>query len=312
MTSLCTATELRAVSGDAALIAYLRALRGQGVVDSVFQRTVNVLMPDERLVALVARGGGDAPRTLVTDADDWSGRGISAGRAVEFAPGVITVRTADAHLRVHTEGADEWHPILPSLAVLGPGDLEAAASALDRLIQAHGSRGGMLGPTPTASSMEAAVTRALADGREALVRAITSADDDAIRRGVLSLLGLGPGLTPAGDDFLTAPALLSSLHGSGLSAFGRALQDVLLEHPGRTTRLSVTTLDEALAGRARASLLDVLHALAHPSGWSEARATESVRTSVRHVLAIGHTSGTDILSGLVTGLRLEKELRGSL
>jgi hypothetical protein len=40
--------------------------------------------------------------------------------------------------------------------------------------------------------------------------------------------------------------------------------------------------------------------------------TLSVRTPVRHVLAIGHTSGTDILSGLVTGLRLEKELRGSL
>ncbi|MFB6671614.1 DUF2877 domain-containing protein [Streptomyces sp. NPDC056390] len=312
MTSLCTATGLRAVSGDAALIAHLRALSGQGVVESVFQRTVNVLTPGEKLVALAARGGGDAPRTLVTDADSWSDRGISAGQAVEFAPGVITVRTADAHLRVHTEGVNEWHPILPSLAALSQDDLAAAASALDRLIQAHGSRGGMLGPTPTASSMEAAVTRALADGRETLVRAITSADDAGMRRGVLSLLGLGPGLTPAGDDFLTALALLSSLHSSGLRPFGRALQDVLLEHPGRTTRLSVTTLDEALAGRARASLLDVLHALARPSGWSEARPTESIRIPVRHVLAIGHTSGTDILSGLVTGLRLEKELRGSL
>ncbi|MFE7157243.1 DUF2877 domain-containing protein [Streptomyces sp. NPDC057636] len=312
MTSLCTATGLRAVSGDAVLIAHLRALSGQGVVESVFQRTVNVLTPGEKLVALAARGGGDAPRTLVTDADSWSDRGISAGQAVEFAPGVITVRTADAHLRVHTEGVNEWHPILPSLAALSQDDLAAAASALDRLIQAHGSRGGMLGPTPTASSMEAAVTRALTDGRDTLVRAITSADDAGMRRGVLSLLGLGPGLTPAGDDFLTALALLSSLHSSGLRPFGLALQDVLLEHPGRTTRLSVTTLDEALAGRARASLLDVLHALGRPSGWSEARPTESIRIPVRHVLAIGHTSGTDILSGLVTGLRLEKELRGSL
>ncbi|WP_406314526.1 DUF2877 domain-containing protein [Streptomyces sp. NBC_00118] len=312
MTSLCTATELRVVSGDAALIAYLRALRGQGVVESVFQRTLNLLTPGERLVALAVRGGDDAPLTLVTDADAWAERGISAGQAVEFAPGVITVRTADAPLRVHTEGADEWHPILPSLTALGPGDLAAAAAALDRLVRAHGSRGGMLGPTPTASSMEAAVTRALADGRDALVRAITSADDAGMRRGVLALLGLGPGLTPAGDDFLTALALLSSLHGSRLGPFGRALQDVLLEHPGRTTRLSVTTLDEALAGRARASLLDVLRALARPSGWSETRAAESIRTPVRHVLAIGHTSGTDILSGLVTGLRLEKELRGSL
>lgn len=105
---------------------------------------------------------------------------------------------------------------------------------------------------------------------------------------------------------------MSSLHGSGLGLFGRALQDVLLEHPDRTTRLSVTTLDEALAGRARASLLDVLHALARPDRWGEVHVTQSIHTPVRHVLAIGHTSGTDILSGLVTGLRLEKELRGSL
>ncbi|MFD3475118.1 DUF2877 domain-containing protein [Streptomyces sp. NPDC058695] len=312
MTSLRTATELRAISGDAALIAHLRALRGLGVVEGVFHRTVNVLTPGDMLIALAARGGGDAPRTLVTDADSWSDRGIVASRTVEFAPGVITIRAARGRLRVHTEGADEWHPILPSLAALGPGELATAASSLDRLIRAHGSLGGMLGPTPAASPMEVAVTRALADGRDVLIRAIRSGDDAGVRGGVLALLGLGPGLTPAGDDFLTALALLSSLHGSGLRLFGRALQDVLLEHPGRTTRLSVTTLDEALAGRVRASLLDVLHPLARPDRWGEVHVTQSIRTPVRHVLAIGHTSGTDILSGLVTGLRLEKELRGSL
>ncbi|MGW6399272.1 oxamate carbamoyltransferase subunit AllH family protein [Streptomyces sp. NPDC055134] len=312
MTALRTATELRAISGDAALVAHLRALRGQGVVEGVFHRTVNVLMPGDRLIALAARGGGDAPRTLVTDADSWSDRGIAASQAVEFAPGVITVRAARGRLRVRTEGADEWHPILPSLAALGPGELATAASALDRLIRAHGSRGGMLGPTPAASSMEVAVTRALADGRDVLVRAIRSGDDAGMRGGILALLGLGPGLTPAGDDFLTASALLSSLPGSRLGPFGRALRDVLLDRPGRTTRLSLATLDEALSGRAGASLLDVLHALARPDRWGEVHVTQSIRTPVRHVLAIGHTSGTDILSGLVTGLRLEKELRGSL
>ncbi|WP_328323710.1 MULTISPECIES: oxamate carbamoyltransferase subunit AllH family protein [unclassified Streptomyces] len=307
---LRTPKGLRARSGDAALLTRLRALRGQGVVESAFHRTVNALDPGDRLVALAARGGGDAPLTLATDADNWSGRGISAGQAVEFAPGVVAVHAVGGHLRIRTDSAKEWHSILPSLAVLGPGDLAGAASALDRLVQAHGSRGGMIGPAPAASSMEWAVTQALADGRDVLVSAITSADDAGIRRGILSLLGLGPGLTPAGDDFLTAPALLSSLPGSGLGPFARSLRDVLREHPGRTTRLSVTTLDEALAGRARASLLDVLHALAHPSAWSEA--WESIRTPVRQVLAIGHTSGTDTLSGLVTGLRLERELRGPL
>ncbi|MEU6661877.1 DUF2877 domain-containing protein [Streptomyces sp. NPDC046821] len=312
VTSTGTTGTLCARSGDAALLAHLRTFHGQGVVEGVFRRTVNILMPDDMLISLSARGSDNAPRTLVIDVEHWSDRAISAGQSVEFTPEAIALGAPGTPTRIQVAGAEEWHPILPSLAALGPADLSVAADALDELVREHGSPGGMLGPSPAASPMEVAVTRALADGREKFVGSVTSADESGIRHAILALLGLGPGLTPAGDDFLTAPALLSALPGSGLTPLGRVLAQVLREHAGRTTRLSAVTLEEALRGRARAPVLDLVHMLSRTSGYNGARVTQALRIPVRNVLAIGHTSGTDILSGLVTGLRLEKELRGSL
>nr|WP_240929405.1 DUF2877 domain-containing protein [Streptomyces coryli] len=158
--------------------------------------------------------------------------------------------------------------------------------------------------------MESVVCAALDEGRAALTRAVLARDPAGIRDGVLALLGLGPGLTPAGDDFLTGIAVLSALDGTRLGPFATVLGDVLDERSGRTTLLSATTLREALAGRVRASLADVLCAIPATRRQDTAQAADALKNPVRRALAHGHTSGTDTLSGLVTGLHLEKELRG--
>ncbi|MFG2882717.1 DUF2877 domain-containing protein [Streptomyces sp. NPDC048297] len=297
---------LRVRSGDAALLDRLREPAGTGSVHSVFTRVVNVLTPHGTLIALAARDGADAPRTLIADVADWTGRGLAAGQSVTFTPGSITLGIPSRPLRLTTTGARAWDPVVPSLAHLAPDDVKTAAVVLDRLNHAYGARGGMLGATPDAGPMEAAVVRALHDGRTTLLDAVRAGDRPRIRRGILALLGLGPGLTPAGDDFLTGFTLLAALPGSGLAAFVPVLRDVLADHGGRTTDLGLATVGEAADGRARSELLDLLGLLAngHPPG--------DLHVPARKVLAIGHTSGSDTLSGLVAGLHLEEELRGSL
>ncbi|SDJ39019.1 DUF2877 domain-containing protein [Streptomyces indicus] len=293
-------------SGDAALLRSLRSTVGEGVVHSVFSRVVNLLTPQDRLIALAVRGAGHAPRTLTADVTDWTGYGIEAGRRVRFARGSLTLELPHKRLRLTLDGARLWCPDTPSLAHLAPAELAAAAAHLDRLNRAHGALGGMLGATPGAGPMEAAVATALAKGRTGFTAAVPTGDPARIRTAVLSLLGLGPGLTPAGDDFLTGAALVAALPGSALAAFVPVLKDVLDAHPGRTTDLSLATLREAADGRARAELLDLLRLLA------ERAAPRQLDVPVRKVLAAGHTSGSDTLSGLTAGLHLEEELRGSL
>ncbi|MGW1405560.1 oxamate carbamoyltransferase subunit AllH family protein [Streptomyces sp. NPDC002403] len=312
MTSTRCASALRAGSGDAALLALLRTPRGEGRVDSVFRHVVNVLTPEGRLVALASRSSGDAPWTLVVDIEDWSGCALRPGQAVHFCADAVLLRAASGELRIETRTAREWNPIHASLEHLGADHLAVATRALGRLLRAHGVPGGMLAGPPDAPAMDAAVGRALAAGRAALVHAVRTRDEDGTHRAVLGLLGLGPGLTPAGDDFLTGPALLSSLTGSRLRPFARTLTGVLSRYAGRTTPLSLTTLAEALSGRVREPWPAVLRALSDTAGQGETQVVATLRDPVRRALAIGHTSGTDTLSGLLTGLHLERELRGSL
>ncbi|MCQ4207465.1 DUF2877 domain-containing protein [Streptomyces longispororuber] len=296
----------RVESGDAELLDRLHAFTGHGAVHSVFTRVVNLLTPQGTLIALAARDAGDAPRTLVVDVADWTDLELVPGQRVTFATGNLCVELPHRTVRLTTADARRWRARPPSLAHLAPGALAAAADHLDRLNRTYGPRGGMLGATPYAGPMETAVAQALDEGRTTLIAAVRDGRDAAIRRGILALLGLGPGLTPAGDDFLTGVAVLAALPGSALTGFGPALKAVLAEHPGRTTDLSHATLTEAADARVRHELVDVLRELAH------GRHPQELNAPARELLAIGHTSGSDTLSGLIAGLHLEEELRGSL
>ncbi|MEU6843414.1 DUF2877 domain-containing protein [Streptomyces sp. NPDC046716] len=297
-----------ALSADAALLDRLRTATGQGRVHSVFARVVNLLTPDGTLVTLAARDGGDAPRTLVVDLADWTGTALTAGQPVTFASGNLTLGTGPRPLHVTSTGARPWRATPPSLTHLAPGALARIADRLDRLNEEWGPRGGMLGPAPGAGPLEQAVARALDAGRTTLLTALRDGGDDAeIRRGVLALLGLGPGLTPAGDDFLTGLTFVAALPGAVPTGLVPAVRSVLAEHRGRTTDVSHATLTEAADGRVRAELIDVLRQSA-----DDGPRPRAPHDPVRRLLAIGHTSGSDTLSGLVAGLHLEEELRGSL
>ncbi|QNS07933.1 oxamate carbamoyltransferase subunit AllH family protein [Streptomyces xanthii] len=309
---------LRAHSGDARLLARLHApapgpagtgpygFRGTGAVHSAFTHVVNLLTPDGLLIALASRDAGDAPRTLVVDVPDWTGTGLDAGHSVMFDTGRLILDAPGRPLHLTAEGARPWDPAGPSLAHLAPGALARAADALDAYNRAHGAPGGMLGAAPGAGLMESAVARALDAGRVRLLDALRAGDAVETVHGILALHGLGPGLTPAGDDFLAGLTLVAALPGSALAPLPPAVRTVLDGHRGRTTDLAAATLTEAAEGRARAELIDVLRQLADsPPPWD-------LNDPARRVLAFGHTSGSDTLSGLVAGLHLEEELRGSL
>jgi len=107
------------------------------------------------------------------------------------------------------------------------------------------------------------------------------------------LIGLGPGLTPSGDDFLVgALALLDAIRErDAYTALTQAISDPLL---GLTSPLSAAFLRAAAAGH----VSEALH-----------RAVSSVITgdaesAVVAAAKIGHSSGWDMMVGVVTTLRI--------
>lgn len=113
------------------------------------------------------------------------------------------------------------------------------------------------------------------------------------------LIGRGPGLTPAGDDFLMGwlYALWAKDEGRGTGDEGRGTlpspQSLVPTPHSRTTTLSAAYLQAASQGEAAETWHNLVAALTQPS--SEERLTAAAQA----ILAIGHTSGADALAGFV-------------
>lgn len=133
----------------------------------------------------------------------------------------------------------------------------------------------------------------VAVSRVSLLKSALRAGDPA--SAVRGLIGLGIGLTPGGDDIVAG--LLVGLRAAGkpvlLQQVRRAVGSRLAE---RTTAISADLLRLAAAGHASLEVLGLLAALHHHS------ADRLLAGSIDRLLAVGHTSGADLATGILLGL----------
>jgi len=127
----------------------------------------------------------------------------------------------------------------------------------------------------------------------ALRGSVRRADVDAALRTATRLVGLGPGLTPAGDDVLAG--LTAGLVLLGHPAAERFAAGVTSLPPGRTTELSRALLRHAAAGRVSGEFAAVLRGLVGHG---------SLTPAVTALLATGSTSGRAMALGLCTAIDL--------
>src|SRR3954462_12412542 len=127
----------------------------------------------------------------------------------------------------------------------------------------------------------------------ALRGAVRRADLNAALRTAARLIGLGPGLTPAGDDVMAGT--MAGLVLLGHPAAERFAAGVYSLAAGRTTELSRALLRHAACGRVSAEYAAVLHGLVGERPLAPAMAG---------LLATGATSGRAMALGLCTAIDL--------
>ena len=108
------------------------------------------------------------------------------------------------------------------------------------------------------------------------------------------LVGLGPGLTPAGDDVLAALLLTLTAAPSARRHLDRLTSATAPLLP-RTTSLSATLLRHAAAGRGIPEVLDLVDALT---------GVGDLERAALRLLGVGHSSGPALAHGVLEAIRL--------
>lgn len=289
--------QIRALSADAVLLRRLRAQPAEGRVHSVFEHVVNIEIGDGRLLTLAHRNSDDAPDTVVVDVDAWPAPDVVAGAGVKFAPDAIHLgRDVVAHCT-----ARPWRGHLPGYAS-DDRTLRANVALAQEHLERHGRGIGLERAASTASTaLDQALVSAFRRSTQGLCAALASSNERGAVEHVGQLVGLGPGLTPAGDDFLLGLLAALNVPGNPQAAWRRIGAPIVACAARQTHLISAAALRHAANGRVRDRIITLCRALMRD-------APTAMLGALYGVMRIGSSSGTEIALGVLAGFRLHLDV----
>jgi hypothetical protein len=269
------------IAASAGLLPLLQAARWDGAIAAVFRRSLLVGAPDARLLHLHTGPQLVSPFSLRLE-DAFA----TALHHTTVVPGIPVRKLGFAinigeHLRLRLDETIDYQPPQPPT-----GEIDVSAVKIARQTLRSEGRSGGFDQLPDSQTLITAIHQAIADG-----------NPDQISEAGRRLIGLGPGLTPSGDDVLVGCLrglwLTSQDAAATRQKFARIGAGFLSTLDERTTRVGAEFIRYALNG-VFAEILDyaaeALLAPTHP---------QRVQSAIRQLLAQGETSGADTTHGLL-------------
>lgn len=264
-----------------------------GKVLGVYSRTINALFGPYILTLADASSGGLPQGILLVGFPRTLGSlGVRTGHVVVLQDSALAFVEAGATLPIaqFELWSPPWeeHPLeqrRPSVSVEKVAEFAAARAP-------RGGLAPILGVWDRLSELEAipaGLPRPAGRAWKSLRRYLKTGEPVAL----LDLIGLGPGLTPSGDDVLRGYFAVRSVTGQ-LPPWTRGL---LRAAASRTNALSCQLLWHATRRRLSQRLGEVVVALITDSDWQE---------PVERALREGHTSGADALVGVLLALEAQQ------
>lgn len=284
----------------------MRAEPVTGHLLAVLRNAIYLESDDGRIICIVD-GEIDGPLTLrVADLTPLRsvlasrpGGTFKATREALYIPGAVPLLWADT---------PRWLPQLPQ--EVGPASERLrAAQTLARLIEDVGRLEGCapfiaqligawrampLQQKVPSDALSSRIVRCLHEARDAIQRA----DYEESAHALVALIGLGPGLTPSGDDLVAGviaslvwQARLGCVPGELASGIVEAIRAVA---PTRTNRISTRLLWYACEGILYRPAMELGVALLSGN-------VDAIASPAAILFSIGNTTGIDLAAGLVIG-----------
>ena len=269
-------------------------------IQSVFDSAVNLrLTQQDRLITVLLSDHYELPQgiRLATQAVPLNLLKIDQHAAVRG--GIL--RFASSALSIDLRGAPVWTCPIPALNT----DMSSSSvqegwtmvwGLLNKRQRLHATD--IIASDLFQGNTGSALSQRMSEPVMELIVSTERLDTEASLQAAQKMIGLGPGVTPSGDDLLIGfLAGLWSLAGenqprlSFIQSFGSALSSITTQ----TNEISRTYLYYATRGQFASSLSNLAEAIAKGGEVSQA---------AQYAMRVGHSSGMDSVTGLLIGLRI--------
>ena len=244
----------------------------------IFDRAINLMDADAEIISVVQPGIGAGPFAIVIDTERPFPDVIASNASVRKMAASLQLGS----LLIDIKDAALWHPrpnwdALRRQTAVWQTQLPALQAAIAQQQQRL-----------TAGS-PAHFAAAFNEATAAVLQALAQQDKAYLALAVANCAGLGPGLTPAGDDFLLGLllGLWATRPEAEVVAWARLVGETAVP---RTTQLSAAWLKTAALGEAALPWHHLANALLESTEWE---------TAVNTILNTGATSGIAALLGFI-------------
>ncbi len=262
-------------------------------VHSIFSGALN-LSYSGRIITLLSAEKRLVPYSAgLRNAADFKRLNIAKGACVDISHSGINILSADVAFSFESAAPVDLS-LRPAQRGTSGGGFAQRLAVLRDFLSAHGNPAGM---APVACrEMNANVFSASISGKVLeFCERFETGDPASLKASASGMVGCGPGLTPASDDFIHG---LLAVYLAGV-AFGEAYSETLTRARlvaeaavEKTTDISVNMLYNCAEGLLPADLLQLILCLF--SGCE----TLELERAAQEVLQIGATSGSDTLAGV--------------
>ena len=272
-------------------------------IHSAFQSALNLRLKGEGgLLTLIPASEGDLPQGIRLETPEgFSLEEFQAGETALCRDGILHFESSS--LTVQLTGANLWKCDLPALG-FDPAN-PAVSAAWTRVWDALNKRQRLSASEIVAEELLRSPEWAQTGVAHRVGKAMRDLLNTTRRyeltnpSTVESLIGLGPGLTPSGDDLLVGyitglwcTAKDRNERVQFISGFGRTIIDL----SEKTNDISRTYLYHAVRGQVSSRLANLTEAIC--SGDNSKHLHETAQTA----MSVGHTSGMEVVTGLLMGL----------
>lgn len=289
-------------SGDVDFIQRVIHLKLSGFVHSTFKRTLNIqCLEDGELYTIACNEIDNGPNTIIVDLASFEDMNINAYDEVYSDNNIISIGNK---MSITIDRAKSWESILPAYPT-NTDVLKMNIKIMKRYIEIHGKSGGIKSKSVNESPFEQEMSKMIQERKDLLVNELVNKQLHHAVLHAVSLLGLGPGLTPSGDDFLVGLFTSFHLKNSPFANYQWFFEEIERAAKTATNEISYIAIKKASVGKIRESIIVLVNALLEEN-------EEQLILSLIKVLNIGSSSGTDIALGILTGLETNIKIGGTL